>query len=145
MKADQSFRAPANVFEKLHSLCNARVIEGATVVFLQGEAPREVLLVLRGDIALTPDATQPNLCRIAGPGSILGLPANLSSGPYGLTAVTVEACEIASVPRKRFIEALWGDSELALGIVQILAEAISEMQNLVIQFRLAHMDEFTIQ
>lgn len=81
MKADQSFLAPANVFEKLHSLCNARVIEGATVVFLQGEAPREVLLVLRGDIALTPDATQPNLCRVAGPGSILGLPANLSSRP----------------------------------------------------------------
>jgi CRP-like cAMP-binding protein len=145
MKTDRLLLAPDKVFERLQSFCIARRVEGSTVIFLQGEAPRGVLLLLRGDIALTPDATQPSLCRVAGAGSILGLPANLSSKPYSLTAVAVEACEIASVPRKRFIEALRGDPELTLGIVQILAEAISEMQNLGVQFRLAHMDELAIQ
>lgn len=145
MKTDRSFLAPDKVFERLRSLCTARRVEGSTVIFLQGDAPREVLLVLRGDIALTPDATQPSLCRVAGPGSILGLPANLSSKPYSLTAVTVEACEIASVSRKRFIEALRADPELTLGIAQILAGEISEMQNLGVQFRLARMDELSHQ
>ncbi|HEY5174715.1 MAG TPA: cyclic nucleotide-binding domain-containing protein [Terriglobales bacterium] len=100
MKTDRSFLAPGKVFERLRSLGATRRVEGSTVLFLQGEAPREVLLVLRADIALTPDATQPSLCRVAGPGSILGLPANLSGKPYSLTAVTIETCEIAVLPRK---------------------------------------------
>src|ERR1035437_5665181 len=79
MKTDRLLLAPDKVFERLQSFCIARRVEGSTVIFLQGEAPRGVLLLLRGDIALTPDATQPSLCRVAGAGSILGLPANLSS------------------------------------------------------------------
>lgn len=145
MKTDRAFLAPDRVFQRLHSLCTVRRVEGSTVMFLQGDAPKEVLLVLRGDIALTPDATQASLCRVAGPGSILSVPENLSSKLHSLTAVTFEACEIASVSRKRFIESLRGDPEPTLGIVQILAEAILEMQNLGVQFRLAHMDSFAMK
>src|ERR1019366_8850660 len=125
MKGSGSFIAPERVFEKLRALCTERTVEGSTVLFRQGEAPKEVVLVLHGDIALTPDATEQTLCRFASAGAVLGVPAIL--------------------PRKRFLTALQADSEMTLGIVRMLAEEISEMQNLSVQFRLAHMSELAIQ
>ena len=79
------------------------------MIFTQEDLPKETLLLLSGGIAPTPDASEPSLWRVASPGSILGLPANLSSKPYGLTAVTIEASEIAVLPRKRFMDSLRKD------------------------------------
>jgi CRP-like cAMP-binding protein len=145
MKGSGSFIAPERVFEKLRALCTERTVEGSTVLFRQGEAPKEVVLVLHGDIALTPDATEQTLCRFASAGAALGVPAILGRKSYSLTAVSVSRCIIAIVPRKRFLAALQADSEMTLGIVRMLAEEISEMQNLSVQFRLAHMSELAIQ
>jgi CRP-like cAMP-binding protein len=141
MYMDVSFLASDEVFERLRTLCTVRRVKKFAVIFTQGEVPQEIVLLLSGEIALTPDATEPSLCRVAGPGSILGLPANVSSKPYSLTAVTVEVCEIAILSRKRFVEALQGDPVIALGIVQMLAIELEQMQNWGIQIRLAHMDE----
>jgi CRP-like cAMP-binding protein len=71
----------------------------------------------------------------------LGLPANLSGKAHGLTAVASEACEIVAVPRKQFLEAIRQDAEVTLVIVQMLAEELSQMQNVGVQFRLAHLEE----
>ena len=70
MKGSGSFIAPERVFEKLRALCTERTVEGSTVLFGQGETPKEVVLVLHGEIALTPDATEPTLCRIASAGAL---------------------------------------------------------------------------
>jgi CRP-like cAMP-binding protein len=115
------------------------------VLFGQGETPKEVVLVLHGEIALTPDATEPTLCRIASAGAVLGVPAILGRKCHSLTAVSVSKCMIAVVPRERFLATLQTDPEMTLGIVRMLAEEISEMQNLSVQFRLAHMTELAIQ
>lgn len=141
MNMDGSFLAPDRVFEKLRTLCTAHRVKKSAVLFTQGEVPKEIILLLSGGVALTPDATELSLCRVAGPGSILGLPANLSSDSYSLTAITIEACEIAVLPRKRFIEALQGDPEITLGIMQMLAKELEQMQNWCVQIRLAHMAE----
>lgn len=141
MNMDGSFLAPDRVFERLRTLCTVHRVKKSAVLFTQGEVPNEIILLLNGSVALTPDATELSLCRIAGPGSILGLPANLSSKSYSLTAVTVEACEIAGLPRKRFMEALRGDPEITLGIVQMLGKELEQMQNWGVQIRLANMGE----
>jgi CRP-like cAMP-binding protein len=141
VKAMTTFLAPEKVFDKLRGFCARRKVAPATVLFRQGEAPKEVHLVLRGDVALTPVPTEASLCRLAGPGSVLGLPANLSGKAYSLTAVAGESCEIASVPRRQFLEAIRRDAEVTLGIVQMLAEELSQMQNVGVQFRLAHLEE----
>lgn len=145
MKSSDSFIASERVFEKLRALCTERTVDGSTVLFGQGETPKEVVLVLHGEIALTPDATEPTLCRIARAGAVLGVPAILGRKCYGLTAVAVSKCIIAVVPRERFLAALPTDPEMTLGIVRMLAEEISEMQNLSVQFRLAHINELAIQ
>lgn len=141
MKRVSIFLASNKVFDKLRALCVSRDVASGKVLFRQGDAPKEVYLILQGDVALTPVPTEPSLCRLAGPGSVLGLPANLSGRPYSLTAVTGEACKIASVQRKQFEEAIRRDPEITLGIVQMLAKEVSQMQNLGVQFRLAHLDE----
>ena len=141
MKAMPTFLAPDKVFDKLGALCVPRNVESGTVLFRQGDAPKEVYLVLQGDVALTPVPTEPSLCRLAGPGAVLGLPANLSGRPYSVTAVSGEACTIACVPRKQFVEAIRRDAEVTLGIVQMLASELSQMQNVGVQFRLAHLEE----
>ncbi len=141
MNMDVSFLAPDQVFERLHALCIVRRVKKSAVIFTQGEVPKEIILLRSGRVALTPAATELSLCRVAGPGSILGLAANLSSESYSLTAVTAEACEIAVLPRMRFIEALREDSEVTLGIAQMLAKELEQMQNWGVQLRLAHMDE----
>jgi len=145
MKSSGSFIASERVFEKLRALCTERTVGGSTVLFGQGETPKEVVLVLHGEIALTPDATEPTLCRIARAGAVLGVPAILGRKCYSLTAVAVSKCIIAIVPRERFLAALPTHPEMTLGIVRMLAEEISEMQNLSVQFRLAHMTELAIQ
>jgi CRP-like cAMP-binding protein len=145
MKSSDTFIASERVFEKLRALCTERTVEGSTVLFGQGETPKEVVLVLHGEIALTPDATEPTLCRIASAGTVLGVPAILGRKGYSLTAVAVSKCVLAIVPRERFLAALQTDPEMTLGIVRMLAEEISEMQNLSVQFRLAHMNELAIQ
>jgi CRP-like cAMP-binding protein len=145
MKSSGSFIASERVFEKLRALCTERTVEGSTVLFGQGEVPKEVVLVLHGEIALTPDATELTLCRIASAGAVLGVPAILGRRCYSLTAVSIGKCIVAIVPRRRFLAALQTDSEMTLGIVRMLAEEISEMQNLNVQFRLAHMNELAIQ
>jgi CRP/FNR family transcriptional regulator len=142
MDMDESFLTPEKVFKKLCALCTVRRVKKSAVMFTQGEMPREILLLVSGNIALTPEATEPTLCRVAGPGSILGLPANLSGECYSLTAVTVEACEIAVLARKQFVAALRENPEVTLGIVQMLAKELERMQNWGVQMRLAHMDEF---
>jgi hypothetical protein len=76
MKSSGPFMAPERVFEKLCALCTERTVEGSTVLFRQGEAPKEVVLVLHGDIALTPDATERTLCRFASAGAVLGGPCH---------------------------------------------------------------------
>jgi len=130
---------PEKVFERLHALCTVRKVKNSAVVFTQGEAPRGITLLQSGDIALTPDAMEPSLCRIASPPSILGLPANLSNQPYSLTAVAVGTCEFAVLPRKVFMETIQRDPEIALGILQMLAKELEHMQNQSVQIRLAHM------
>jgi CRP-like cAMP-binding protein len=145
MKSPGTFIGPERVFEKLRALCTERTVEGSTVLFGQGEAPKEVVLVLHGEIALTPDASEPTLCRIAGTGAVLGVPAILGRKCYSVTAVAVSKCIIAIMPRERFLAALPTDPEMTLGIVRMLAEEISEMQNLSVQFRLAHMNELAVQ
>jgi CRP/FNR family transcriptional regulator len=141
MDIDGIFPAPDTVFRKLYALCTVRRVKKSAVMFTQGEAPKEILLLLSGNIALTPEATEPTLCRVAGPGSILGLPANLSGESYCLTAVTVEPCEIAALSREQFVAALRANPEVTLGIVKMLAKELERMQNWGVQMRLAHMDE----
>lgn len=141
MKALPTVLASRKVFDKLRDFSTSHEVAPATVLFRQGDAPKRVYLVLRGDVALTPAPTEPSLCRLAGPGSVLGLPANLSGKAHGLTAVASEACEIVSVPRKQFLETIRQDAEVTLVIVQMLAEELSQMQNVGVQFRLAHLEE----
>ncbi len=145
MKSSGSLLASERVFDKLRALCTERTVEESAVLFGQGETPTEVVLVLHGEIALTPDATEPTLCRIARAGAVLGIPAILGRKCYSLTAVSVGKCVIAILAKERFLAALQTDPEMTLGIVRMLAEEISEMQNVNVQFRLAHMNELAIQ
>jgi len=138
---DTSMYAPGKVFELLQVLGDLRKVAPGTVLFRQGEAPKEVVLVLSGDVALTPAATEPTLCRLAGPGAVLGLPANLSGNAYGLTAVAGDSCEIVFLVRKKFLATIQGDSKLALGVVHMLAQELSEVQNIGMRFRLAQFEQ----
>lgn len=114
------------------------------MLFRQGESAKELLLVLEGEIALTADATEPTLCRVAGRGSVLGLPATLSDNPHAFTALRLRAAKFAIVSCKRFVEALREDPEIAINTVRMLAQKIFQMQNVGLQFRLARLNELTI-
>jgi hypothetical protein len=69
----RSVMVPETVFKGLCALSSLRTAEGSTVLFRQGETPKRVLLVLRGHIALMPDAREPSLCRVSSAGAVLGL------------------------------------------------------------------------
>ena len=47
MKSSGTFIGSERVFEKLRALCTERTVQGSTVLFGQGEAPKEVVLVLQ--------------------------------------------------------------------------------------------------
>ena len=144
MKTTRAFLTLDTVFERLLPFGIVRKVKGCTVLFRQGESAKELPLILDGEIALTPDATEPTLCRIAGRGCVLGLPATLSDKSYSFTAVAVDSCQVAIVSRKRFLEALRQDPEIAMDLVQMLAQEIFDIQNIGLQFRLAQLNESAI-
>ena len=109
MKDTPMFRSDG-VFGLLRAIGTARKVAPGTVLFRQGDVAKEVVLVLSGDVALTPVATEPTLCRLAGPGTVLGLPANLSGKVYDLTAVAGDSCEVVFVARKQCLATIQQDS-----------------------------------
>ena len=100
------------------------------VLFQQGEKGRGVFLLRKGKVRLSLRVAGRKQLRyrIAGPGSILGLPATLAHAPYSLTAENLADCEFGLAPAEDVIDLLSKRSDLCLQAVEIMAHEVRKLR-----------------
>ena len=98
-----------------------------TVLFRRGDAVSGVYLISTGAAELRLDEKPTALpTQHAGPGSVLGLPAALSSMPYSLTAQLVEDAELFFIPREKLMDLLRSQPQLCFRVMGVLTEEITQ-------------------
>ena len=102
---------------------------GRTTVFEEGQRAGNVFVVCTGLLKLstTSKAGRTMILRLAGPGDVLGLGANLSDLPYEVTAETLEPTELKSVPREDFLQFLESHAEAGEKSSRTLAKEYREV------------------
>lgn len=93
------------------------------VLFNQGEAPKGLFILVRGEAALVmrSNTGQAVMCIKAGPGSVLGLPGVIANKPYTMTAFIRKDSAVSFVARDEFERMMLEEPELYPGILQVLA------------------------
>ena len=94
-----------------------------TAVYRRGRAVRGIFLVRKGRVKLLLGESPSGLAlHVAGPGAVLGLGETMSGAPYEASVETLEACEIAFLPREEFLSYLRTNCDICLQLVQLLSE-----------------------
>jgi CRP/FNR family transcriptional regulator, cyclic AMP receptor protein len=101
-------RLSSQDFFEFESLKTAFNCPANTVLFVEEEAPDNVLFLLAGQVKLSMNSSAGKrlICGIANPGETLGLASALSGSRYDFTAETVFPCLIASLKRQDFVDFL---------------------------------------
>ncbi len=106
--------------------CTITYPDGAAL-FAEGQTPRGVFLVRRGQVKLSICSSEGKtlILRLAGPGDVLGLAGTLSGRQYEMTAESVGPCEVEYVKRDGFLRFMQTHNEVCLWV----AEQLSQMYN----------------
>ncbi len=101
------------------------------ILFRRGENAAGVFLILSGNVNLELEGVNGVAAvRTHGPGSIVGLPANLSGSQYSLTAEVIEDATLGFIPRARLLQILQESPGLCLQVMQILSEEIAHSREI---------------
>jgi CRP/FNR family cyclic AMP-dependent transcriptional regulator len=94
------------------------------VLFVEGQAPRGIFVLCKGRVKLSISASDGKtlILKIAEPGEVLGLSANVSDTPYELTAETVDPCQVNFVKREDFQRLLREHSDVCLRVAEQLSD-----------------------
>ncbi len=90
---------------ELESLKTHFVCPASTILFVEEQAPDNILFLLAGQVKLSMNscAGRRQILGIANPGETLGLASALSGSRYDITAETLSLCRIAKISRENFI------------------------------------------
>lgn len=108
------------------------------VLFVEGQAPRGVFVVLRGRVKLSVSSRDGRtlILRIAEAGDVLGVSACVSGNAYEATAETLEGSEIAFLKRADVLRLMQNHNDLALWLAESLSKEYSftcrEVRNLML-------------
>lgn len=106
------------------------------VLFQQGDAPIGVYVIRKGAVRMTVHAGGSEVVmRVAHPGAVIGLPGVLGNKPYSLTAVTLQATDLAFVPAEKLIESIRGNPILGLQVLQLLSEDVRNARGAIANTR----------
>ena len=97
---------PALELVDLQAIGSLHFFEAHSVILREGFTANRVYIVCKGQIKISAASEDGRLLlvRIAGPGDVLGLASVLRASNYKVTAETLEACELKSIPRDNFLK-----------------------------------------
>jgi CRP-like cAMP-binding protein len=119
------------------SLITAGVVErypSRHPVFDIDQQNQGVYLVLKGRVCLTVKDFH-KLDRVFPPGSLLGVPATFTGGPYSLAAVAVTDAEVLHVEREVFLNLMTKQPELCRETADMLSREVSFIQGALAERR----------
>ncbi|MBL8700767.1 MAG: cyclic nucleotide-binding domain-containing protein [Alphaproteobacteria bacterium] len=108
---------------KLTRSAFVQVVPKGSILFLQGDMPRFVHLVLSGRISLGAESTagHSTVVEIFRAGEFLVLAAAILRRPYLMTARALSESRVLKIPAEPFRDALDGDPHVSRALVDILA------------------------
>ena len=125
MRAEHSFcDLPAAALQTFETIKFATAYPKGALLFVQGQAPRGIFVLCKGRVKLSICSSDGKtlILKIAEPGEVLGLSANVSGTPYELTAETVGPCQVNFVKREDFQRLLREHSDACLHVAEQLSD-----------------------
>ncbi len=125
MRAERIFcDLPAAALQTFETIKFATAYPKGAVLFVEGQAPRGIFVLCKGRVKLSICSSDGKtlILKIAEPGEVLGLSANVSGTPYELTAETVDACQVNFVKREDFQRLLREHSDACLHVAEQLSD-----------------------
>jgi CRP/FNR family transcriptional regulator len=110
------------------------------LLFVEGEQPRGVFVLCRGQAKLTTTSSDGRtlIVKIASPGEILGVSAAILGRAYEVSAETVEASQVSFIRREDFLRFLNAYPEACMHTAQQLSEKYESAQREIRSLGLAH-------
>ncbi len=96
------------------------------VLFSEGQLPSAVIMLQSGSARLTVCSSRGEklTLRMAKPGDVLGLSANVSGKPHEVTAEVTVPSQIVFIKRKDFVRFLKEHSDACMQVVQMLSNDV---------------------
>jgi len=134
---------PAKALQTFEAIKYASAYPKGAVLFVEGQPPRGVFVLCQGSaklsIRVTDGTTQ--IVKLSEPGEVLGLSATVSGKPYGLTAETMEPCQVNFIKRADFLRLLREFPLACFKIVEKLNEKYNAAWQVVRSLGLSHSAE----
>jgi CRP/FNR family transcriptional regulator len=131
---------PPPALEAFEKIKFASVLPRASVLFVEGQAPRGIYVLCRGRVKLSINSSDGKtmILKIVEPGEVLGLHACVSGIAYELTAETVQPCQVVFVRREDFLKFLEEHGDACLRAAQHLSHNCHAAYDMVRAIGLAH-------
>jgi CRP/FNR family transcriptional regulator len=105
---------------------NLQEVPRGTLLFSEGHAPQAVVLLQSGAARLSICSSRGErlTLRVARPGEVLGLSANVSGKSHEVTAETTVPSQVVFIKRKDFVRFLKDHSDACMQVVQLLSNDV---------------------
>jgi CRP-like cAMP-binding protein len=106
----------------------------ADILFREDGENAGVFLVVKGRVSLSV-RNMPQLDRVFGAGSLLGLPSSFTGRPYSLTAEAVTDADVVQVTQADFVQLMREQSDLCREATEILGREVTFIQSALAERR----------
>lgn len=125
MRAEHHFcDLPNSALQAFENIKYPMAYPKGAILFLEGQAPRGILVLCTGRVKLSMSATDGKtlILQVAEVGEVLGLSATVSGKPYELTAETLDPCQVSFVKREDFLRFLKDHTDACFKVAEDLGE-----------------------
>ena len=109
---------------RLRTSKNAKWIDKGKILFRQDDLPRAVCVVVEGRIqsSISSPRGRTIVLGFFGPGSVIGLEANILGRAYVATAETLEKTLVVAIPRRELLAEIQGNAEAGWLVARLVSE-----------------------
>ncbi len=128
----QPFLGSAELQSVLAAVGRRIEVAVGTVLFERGTPTQGLFLVLKGKFAVWSGEDHARITRVAGAGSLLGLPATVRRKEYSLSAEAVTDAEVCVVSPESLSEIMASNFRIGMEVITMLADEVSALRKLAV-------------
>jgi len=126
-------QADSELFSELQKRSTPLSKPKGSVLFYQGQQADGIYIISSGRVCLSLMSAKGKVLvpRVAGPNSVLGLPAIVSNQPYSLRAEIVEDSSLGYVSREQLVDLMRCSTELSFKVIELLGREVRQMREVI--------------
>lgn len=105
------------------------------LIFSESDNPRWLYFIRSGKVKLfkTNEIGKEYITKISGDGDFLGYLSLLKDTPYSESAMAMDECEVALIPRQEFTQLVFGNRDVAVQFVKMLASQVADQEQQLVE------------